>query len=59
VGAISAAAMAARLDARRAAGHSTSVIHAALASSLAPGQAARLVLRLGRAGGTHGLWRSR
>jgi malonyl CoA-acyl carrier protein transacylase len=59
VGAVAAASMATRLESLRATGRAISVIHSAAAASLAPGQAARLVLRLGRAGGTHGLWRAR
>jgi hypothetical protein len=58
IGAITSAAISTVLEARRTAGQQpTSVIHAAPATALAQGQAARIVARLGRAGGVHGTWR--
>lgn len=58
IGAIASAAISTVLEARRAAGQQpTAVIHAAPANALAHGQAARIVARLGKAGGVHGTWR--
>ena len=58
VGAIAAAAIGARLEARRLMGRPTAVVHAAPSTTLGQGQAARLVLRLGCAGGVYGSWRA-